>query len=101
MDTIKIINNLVKLQKLTSEETRATAAAFNAAKDVIGSICDYLEHEIHQIDKALANPEKLYEKNNPNTYVAFKLAERARITKLLVLLTDEIEVLDDDQSKDI
>jgi len=98
METLKIINNLAKIQKLDNEQKRSTAAAFNAAEGVIGCLTDYLEYELHQLDKALANPEKLYKESNSDTYVAFKLAERARITKLLVLLTDKTKVLDDDQS---
>ncbi len=98
MHTLKIINNLAKIQKLTTSEKRSTAAAFNNAAGVIGCITDYLNYELHQLDKALANPEKLYKESNSDTYVAFKLADRARITKLLVLLTDKTEVLDDDQS---
>jgi len=101
METIKIIDNLARIQKSTFEEKKATAVAFNAAEGVIGCLCDYLEHELCAIDKALANPEKLYKESNSDTYVAFKLADRARINKLLVLLTDKTEVLDDDQSKDI
>ncbi len=101
METLKIINNLVKIQRLDNEQKRSTAAAFNNAEGVIGCLTDYLEYELRQLDKALANPEKLYKESNSDTYVAFKLAERARITKLLVLLTDKTEILDDDQSKDV
>ena len=101
VETLKIITSLEKIQKLTIEEKRSTAAAFNNAEGVIGCLTDYLEYELHQLDKALANPEKLYKESKSDTYVAFKLAERARITKLLVLLTNKIEILDDDQSKDV
>ena len=101
METLKIINNLAKIQRLDNEQKRSTAAAFNNAKGVIGCLTDYLEYELNQLDKALANPEKLYKESNSDTYVAFKLADRARINKLLILLTDKTEVLDDDQSKDV
>lgn len=97
MKTIKLVETLMRVQQLTAEQARATGAAFNAAEGVIGCITDYLEYELNHLDKALGNPEKLYKESNSDTYVAFKLAERAHINKLLVLLTDSIEVLDDDQ----
>jgi hypothetical protein len=92
VETLKIINNLERIQNLTPEQKRSTAAAFNAAAGVTGCITDYLEHELHQLDKALSNPIKLYKESNSDTYVAFKLAERATINKLLVLLTDKTKV---------
>lgn len=98
METFKIINNLVKIQKLTPEQKRSTAAALNQAEGAIGCLTDYLEYELYQLDKALAKPKELYKESNSDTYVAFLLADRARINKLLVLLTDKTEVLDDDQS---
>jgi hypothetical protein len=101
LETLKIITNLERIQNLTPAQKRSTAAALNAAPGVVGCITDYLEYELHQLDKALANPVKLYKESNSDTYVAFKLAERACINKLLVLLTDKTKVLDDDQSKDI
>lgn len=101
MKTIKLITNLAKIQNLTPSEKRSTAAAFNNSKAVIGCITDYLSSEIAKLDKELASPAKLYQSNNADTYVAFRLAERARNIKLLNLLTEEIELLDGDQPKDI
>jgi len=100
METLKIITNLVRIQKLTEEEKRSTAAAFNHSKGVVGCITDYLEYEINQLDKSLANPEELYGNGKSDTYVAFKLAERASLVKLINLLTKETS-LDCDQQKDI
>jgi len=98
MKTIRLVNKLEKIQNLTPSEKRSTAAAFNNSKSVIGCITDYLESEIKLIDKELQNPKALYQNDNASTYVAFRLAERSRNLKLLHLLTEEIEVLDDDHS---
>ena len=100
MDTLKIITRLERIQKLTPEEKRSTAAAFNNSKDVIGCITDYLESEINLVDKTLSDPEELYKESKSDTYVAFKLAERATLVKLIKLLTKET-TLDCDQQKDI
>ena len=101
MKTIKLINKLERIQALTLSEKRSTAAAFNNSKAVIACITDYLASEVAKLDKELASPEKLYQNNKSDTYVAFRLAERARNLKLINLLTEEIDILDDDQSKDI
>ena len=101
MDTLQIINKLERIQKLTPEQKRSTAAAFNNSKGVIGCIEDYLEYEINQLDKTLGNPEALYQESKSDTYVAFKLAERCTLVKLLRLLTNEAEILDADPAKDI
>ncbi len=100
MITLKIITTLERIQKLTPEEKRSTAAAFNNSKAVIGCITDYLESEINNVDRTLANPEELYKESKSDTYVAFKLAERATLVKLINLLTKET-TLDCDQQKDI
>jgi hypothetical protein len=92
--TIRLVNKLEKIQNLTPSEKRSTAAAFNNSKAVIGCITDYLSNEIQRIDKVLNNPVKLYQNNNANNFVAFKLAERASMITLLLLLTEQIEVLD-------
>ena len=99
--TIKLVNKLVRIQNLTEGEKRSTAAAFNNSKAVIGCITDYLGSEIAKLDKELADPVKLYQNERADNYVAFKLAERARNIKLINLLTEEIEILDGDQPKDI
>ncbi len=101
MLTLKIINNLARIQKLTEQEKRSTAAAFNNSRGVIGCITDYLEFEINQLDKTLSNPEELYKESKSDTYVAFLLAERAVLVKTINLLTKEITILDGDQPKDI
>ncbi len=101
MKTIKLVSKLVRIQNLTESEKRSTAAAFNNSKAVIGCITDYLGSEVAKLDKELADPKKLYENDKADRYVAFRLAERARNIKLINLLTEEIEILDDDQSKDI
>jgi len=101
MKTVRLVNKLERIQNLTQGEKRATAVAFNNSEAVVGCITDYLSTEIAKADKLLANPEKLYKESNSDTYTAFVLAERACNLKLLNLLTEEIEVLDDDQSKDI
>ncbi len=101
METLQILHNLERIQKLEPKALRSTAAAFNNSKGVIGCITDYLEYEVHQIDKTLANPEELYASKNSETFVAFKLAERAQAVKLITLLTKETTILDDDPSKDI
>lgn len=101
MDTLRLIIPLEKIQKLTTAEKRSTAAALNASKNVIGCITDYLEYEVNQLDKTLADPEELYQSKTSDTYVAFKLAERATLIKLLSLLTKEVTILDGDQPKDI
>jgi len=100
MLTLKIINNLARIQKLTEQEKRSTAAAFNNSKAVIGCITDYLESEINSVDRTLSDPEELYKESKSDTYVAFKLAERATLVKLINLLTKET-TLDGDQPKDI
>ena len=101
MKTLRIVNKLEKIQNLTTSEKRSTGAAFNNSKAVIGCITDYLGSEIAKIDKELADPTKLYQNERADTYVAFKLAERSRNIKLINLLTEEIEILDGDQPKDI
>ncbi len=98
MKTLSIVKKLVNIQNLTPSEERSTAAAFNNSKGVIGCITDYLESEIAKIDKKLANPTALYVNKGSDRYVAFKLAERACQNNLLLLLTNEKEVLDDDPS---
>ena len=100
MQALKIITRLERIQKLTTKEKRETAAAFNNSKAVIGCITDYLESEIDAVDKTLADPEELYKESKSDTYVAFKLAERATLVKLIKLLTKET-TLDCDQQKDI
>lgn len=100
MKSLRIVTRLERIQHLTPKQKRATAVAFNNSKDVIGCITDYLESEISTIDKTLSNPEELYGNGNSDTYVAFKLAERATLVKLIKLLTKEI-TLDCDQQKDI
>lgn len=101
MKTIRLVNKLERIQNLTPSEKRSTAAAFNNSTAVIGCITDYLSHTIQAIDKELSNPIEIYKNPNADHYVAFRLAERARINKLLRLLTEQTEVLDDDPSKDI
>lgn len=101
MDSLKIINHLERIQKLTITQKRATAAAFNNSKDVIGCITDYLESEINKLDKTLGNPEELYKESKSDTYVAFLLAERACHVNTIRLLTQKSEILDCDQQKDI
>ena len=97
----RIVNKLERIQNLTIAEKRSTAAAFNNSKSVIGCITDYLSSEIDKADKALLNPATLYQNSSTGLEVAFVLAERASNIKLINLLTSEIEILDDDQSKDI
>ena len=101
MKTIKLVNKLERIQSLTISQKRSTAAAFNNSKAIIGCITDYLSSEVAKLDKELASPEKLYQNSKSDTYVAFRLAERARNIKLINLLTEEIDILDDDPSKDI
>ena len=101
MKTIHLVNKLERIQKLTPTQKRATAVAFNNSKDVVGCITDYLEFQINQLDKTLGNPEELYKESKSDTYVAFLLAERASLVKLIKLLTEEINILDCDQQKDI
>jgi hypothetical protein len=101
MLTLRIVKKLERLQKLTVAQKRDTAVAFNNSKGVIGCITDYLESEIAIIDKELANPEELYNNKHSDTYVAFLLAERKSLLKLSNLLTEEIDLLDCDQQKDI
>jgi len=98
MQAIKLINKLERIQNLTPSEKRSVAAAFNNSTAVIGCITDYLGFTIQLIDKELSNPKTLYQNQNADQYVAFRLAERACMNKLLVLLTEHTEVLDDDQS---
>jgi len=101
MKTIRLVNKLEQLQNLTPSEKRSTAAAFNNSAAVIGCITDYLDSEIKKADKDLLTPSTLYQKDGSDLYVACLLAERARNLKLLNLLTEEIDILDDDPSKDI
>lgn len=101
MKTIRLIQKLEKIQKLTPSEKRSTAAALNNSKAVLGCITDYLGYEMQRIDKELSNPVKIYKEKDAHLYVAFRLAERAQMKKLLLLLTEQPEVLDDDQSEDI
>ena len=101
MKSIRLINKLERLQDLTLSEKRSTAAAFNNSSAVIGCITDYLSNEISKADKKLCNPVELYQKDGTGLAVAFILAERATAIKLLNLLTEETEILDDDPSKDI
>ncbi len=100
MQTIKLVKKLAKIQNLTASEQRSTAAAFNDNPGIVGCFKDYLESEIAKLDKQLANPKALYENAGSDRYVAFRLAERATLVRLLGLLTIEAKVLDDDQSKD-
>ena len=101
MMSIRLVSKLERIQKLTTAQKRATAVAFNNSKEVVGCITDYLEFKIHQIEKTLANPEELYKESKSDTYVAFKLAERAALVNLCSLLTEEVNLLDCDQQKDI
>jgi hypothetical protein len=98
MQTIRLIKKLVRIQDLTAEQERATAAALNNSQAVIGCITDYLESEVNQIDKELRKPKALYDHAGSGQYVTFRLAERASLLNLLDLLTEEVKVLDDDQS---
>ena len=98
MKTIRLVKKLVKIQNLTPSEERSTAAAFNNSKGVIGCLNDYLGSEIAALDKQLSNPSALYKNAGSDRYVAFTLAERSTLIKLLDLLTKEVKVLDDDQS---
>ncbi len=100
MKSLLIINRLERIQNLTPKQKRATAAAFNNSKDVVGCLTDYLESEINKVDKTLSDPEELYKESKSDTYVAFKLAERSTLVKLIKLLTKET-TLDCDQQKDI
>lgn len=97
MKTIHLVKKLTRIQNLTPSEERSTAAAFNNSKGVIGCLTDYLGNEIAVLDKQLNNPKTLYENTDADRYVAFRLAERAALMKLLDLLTQEVTVLDDDQ----
>ncbi len=101
MKTIRLINKLERIQNLTLSEKRSTAAAFNNSSAVIGCITDYLSSEIDKANALLNNPQKLYTESNPELYVASIIVGRANQMKLLQLLTEKVEVLDDDQSKDI
>lgn len=98
METIRLVKRLVKIQNLTPAQERSTAAAFNNSKGVIGCLEDYLNYEIQQIDKKLSNPTELYKMPSADRYVTFKLAERANLQKLLDLLKDKVNVLDNDPS---
>lgn len=100
MKTLKIITRLERIQHLTPQQKRATAVAFNNSKEVVGCITDYLESEINILDNTLGNPEELYKESKSDTYVAFKLAERCTLVKLIKLLTKET-TLDGDQPEDI
>jgi hypothetical protein len=100
LKTLHIVEKLVRIQNLTIKQKRATAVAFNNSKDVIGCLTDYLEFNINTLDKKLADPEELYKDSKSDTYVAFLLAERASLVKLIKLLTKET-TLDCDQQKDI
>lgn len=100
MKTLKLITKLERIQKLTPKQKRETAVAFNNNKAVVGCITDYLGYEINQLDKTLSDPEVLYKESNSDRYIAFLLAERATLVKLIRLLTEETK-LDCDQQKDI
>ncbi len=101
MMTLRIVSKLERIQNLSMSEKRSTAAAFNNSAAVIGCITDYLNSEIDKTDALLNNPLKLYDNEGADLKVAFLIAGRAHNMKLLQLLTEEIEVLDADQAKDI
>lgn len=98
MHAPQLIKQLARISKLTAKEEREAAALLNNSKGVIELVTIYLEHQIVNIDKLLANPEKLYEQKDSDRYVTFRLAERAAYLKLHTLLTNEVKILDDDQS---
>ncbi len=94
METLRIVKKLAKIQSLTASEEHSTAVAFNNSKGIIGCLTDYLESELQHIDRELSNPSTLYKRDGADLYVAFKLSERANLTKLLELLTIKVKVLD-------
>ena len=98
MNSLRIVKKLGR--NSSNHEIREIATLFNENKEVINHIVNYLEDKILEVDKELMNPESLYKHAGHEHYVAFKLADRKRLFDLRTLLTEEVKILDDDQSGD-
>lgn len=95
------VNRLVKKFKHQDKhEERVMAHALVEGEQAIGIIVDYLAMQVDDIDKELNNTKHLYSMPGDNhLYVAALLAKREASMKLLLLLTEKIE-LDVDQTKE-
>lgn len=94
MNGLRIIK---RLSNLTPHEERGLAKLFKSNKTLIKAITDYLAKSIVSVDKILYNPKELYKKQDSTNYIHCILSERATLLRLHNLLTEDVDLLDDDQ----
>ena len=95
------VNRLVKKFKhQDNREERVMAHALVEGEQALEVVVKYLAMQVDSIDKELNNTNSLYSNGKEShLYVAALLARREASMNLLLLLTEKIE-LDDDQSKE-
>ena len=86
---MKVLQIVKKYKNLSPAEEKAMADTLSASPQAIKIITDYLEQKIVALDNLLCNPKELYSNGLSDTYVAFRLAERATYLKLHNVLTTE------------
>jgi len=96
MRTLRIIKKLTSLKNLTPSEERGLGLILNENPAVIKVLTDYLIAQLEIINIKLNNPKELYDHGRGSEYAACVLAERAAQMKLLTILTDKVEILDED-----
>lgn len=97
---MKVVRLVKKFKHQDNHEERVRAHALVEGEQAIAVIIEYLAMQVDNIEKELNNTSTLYEKkSDPHLYVATLLAKRESSMKLLLLLTEKIE-LDVDQTKE-
>lgn len=97
---MKVCRLLKKFRNLDPTEERVMAHALRDGEQALEVVVKYHAKEIDTIDKVLDDTDKLYTQHGDNNLrVACLLARRETYMKLLLLLTEKIE-LDVDQTKD-
>jgi len=91
-----------KFKELTVSEERGMAATMNASEGALEIIRAYLEGEVTNLDKQLADVQGLYDGTGDcHLKAAVLLSQRATFLKLRAAITDKVVVTLDDQSEEV
>lgn len=91
-----------KFKELTPQEERGMAVTLNACEPALEIIRAYLEGEVTNLDKQLADVQGLYDgTGDSHLRAAVLLSQRATFLKLRTAITDKVVVTLDDQSKEV
>lgn len=92
-----------KFKDLTPSEESGMAVTLNASEGAVEIIRAYLEGEVTNLDKQLADIQGLYDgQGDSHLRVAVLLSQRATYLKLRAAITDKVVVNTlDDQSEEV